>query len=119
MDLQFIVDMYIPIVMVICLCVGFIMKRFLPTDNKWIPLILMILGAVIACIYNKGFSIDHIAAGMVTGLASTGLHQVFKQLIDPEGDDDIPYQTVKDFDDLEDLEEDEDEDLLDEDPEQK
>ena len=117
MDLEFIVDMYIPVVMVICLCVGFIMKRFLPTDNKWIPLTLMILGAVIACIYNKGFSIDHLAAGMVTGLASTGLHQVFKQLIDPEGDDDIPYQTVKDFDDLEDLEE--DEDLIDEDPEEK
>lgn len=81
MDLEFIVNMYIPIVMVICLCVGFIMKKFLPTDNKFIPLTLMILGAVIACIYNNGFTIDHIAAGMVTGLASVGLHQVFAQLI--------------------------------------
>ncbi len=115
MDLEFIVDMYIPVVMVICLCVGFIMKRFLPTDNKWIPLTLMILGAVIACIYNKGLSIDHIAAGMVTGLAAVGLHQVFAQLIGAE-DDEIPYQTVKDFDDLEDIE-DEDEDLIDEDSE--
>lgn len=81
MDLEFIVDMYIPIVMVICLCVGFIMKKFLPTDNKFIPLTLAILGAVIACIYCKGVSIDHIAAGMVTGLAAVGLHQVFAQLI--------------------------------------
>lgn len=91
MDLQFIVDMYIPIVMVICLCVGFVIKRFLPTDNKWIPLIMLILGAVIACIYSKGFSIDSLAAGMVTGLASTGLHQVFAQLIgeDEDPDDDL------------------------------
>lgn len=88
MDLQFIVDMYIPIVMVICLCVGFVIKRFLPTDNKWIPLIMLILGAVIACIYNKGFSIDSLAAGMVTGLASTGLHQVFAQLIGEDEDSD-------------------------------
>ena len=84
MDLEFIVNMYIPIVMVICLCVGFIMKKFLPTDNKFIPLTLAILGAVIACVYNHGFTIDHVAAGMVTGLAAVGLHQIFAQLI---GDD--------------------------------
>lgn len=86
MDLEFIVDLYIPIVMVICLCVGFVIKKFAPADNKFIPLILMILGAVIACIYCGGFSIDHVAAGMVTGLASVGLHQVFKQLIEPDDD---------------------------------
>lgn len=81
MDLEFILDMYIPIVMVICLCVGFIMKRFMPTDNKFIPLTLMILGGVLGCVVAKDIAIDHIAAGMVTGLAATGLHQVFSQLI--------------------------------------
>lgn len=87
MDLEFIVNMYIPVVMVICLCVGFVMHKFLPTDNKWIPLTLMILGGVIACIYCKGISVDHVAAGMVTGLASVGLHQVFAQLIGSEEED--------------------------------
>ena len=81
MDLEFIVDLYIPIVMVICLCVGFIMKKFMPTDNKWIPLTLAILGAILGCVWAKSIDIDHIAAGMVTGLAATGLHQVFAQLI--------------------------------------
>ena len=85
MDLEFIIDMYIPVVMVICLCIGFVMKKFLPTDNKFIPLTLMILGGVLACLANWGISIGHIAAGMVTGLASTGLHQVFSQIIG--GDD--------------------------------
>lgn len=84
MDLEFIVDMYIPVVMVICLCVGFVMHKFLPTDNKWIPLTLMILGGVIACIYSKSITVDHVAAGMVTGLAAVGLHQTFKQLIEPD-----------------------------------
>ena len=86
MDLEFIVDMYIPIVMVICLCIGFVWKRFFPADNKFIPLILMVLGGVLGCVVNKEIAIDHIAAGMVTGLAATGLHQLFAQLIggDPE-----------------------------------
>lgn len=87
MDLEFIVNMYIPIVMVICLCVGFVLKRFMPTDNKYIPLILLILGAAIACIYHNDISVDHIAAGMVTGLASVGLHQVFAQLIGDKEDE--------------------------------
>jgi len=112
MDLEFIVNMYIPIVMVICLCIGFVLKRFAPTDNKWIPLILMILGAVLACVYNKSIEIDHIAAGMVTGLASVGLHQVFKQIIEPDYED-IP---VVDFDDLFDEEEEEEDE---EDPDEK
>ena len=94
MDLTFIIDMYIPIVMVICLCVGYIMKKFLPADNKWIPLALAILGAVIACICSKEISVEQIAAGMVTGLASVGLHQVFKQLIEPgnKGPEDDPEE---------------------------
>lgn len=81
MDLEFIVDLYIPIVMVICLCVGFIMKKFLPTDDKFIPLTLAVLGAILGCVAAKDIAIDHIAAGMVTGLAAVGLHQVFAQLI--------------------------------------
>lgn len=94
MDLEFIVDLYIPIVMVICLCLGFVWKKFFPADNKWIPLILMIVGGVLGCVVAKDIAIDHIAAGMVTGLASVGLHQAFKQLIDPgnKGPEDDPEE---------------------------
>lgn len=35
------------IVMAICLAVGYIIKHFLPMDNKWIPLIMGVLGIVI------------------------------------------------------------------------
>jgi hypothetical protein len=58
------------------------MKQFMPTDNKWIPLTVTILGAVLGCIASKGISLEAVVAGAVSGLASTGLHQLFKQFID-------------------------------------
>lgn len=81
MDLNFIQEMYIPIVLVICLCVGYVFKRWLPNDNKWIPTLMLVLGAILGCIANKGISLEAIGAGAFTGLASTGLHQLFTQLI--------------------------------------
>lgn len=101
MDLNFITEMYIPIVLVICLCVGFVFKKWVPTDDKWIPTIMLILGAVLGCIANQEISLMSIGAGAVTGLASTGLHQLFKQLID--GGDKLPDEI--DLDDIDPLEE--------------
>lgn len=80
--MDFLTEYYIPIVLVACLVVGYIMKKFMPTDNKWIPLTVTILGAVLGCIANKGISLEAIVAGAVSGLASTGLHQLFSQFID-------------------------------------
>jgi hypothetical protein len=83
--MDFLTQYYIPIVLVACLVVGYLMKQFMPTDNKWIPLTVTILGAVLGCIASKGISLEAVVAGAVTGLASTGLHQLFKQLIDGGG----------------------------------
>lgn len=82
MDLSFITEMYIPVIIVICLCVGYVYKKFFPTDDKFIPLILFILGAILGCVVNNEISVEVIAAGMVSGLGSVGLHQLFKQLIE-------------------------------------
>lgn len=80
--MDFLTQYYIPIVLVACLVVGYLMKKFMPTDNKWIPLTVTILGAVLGCIANKGISLESVVAGAVSGLASTGLHQLFTQFID-------------------------------------
>ncbi len=80
--MDFLTQYYIPIVLVACLVVGYLMKQFMPTDNKWIPLTVTILGAVLGCIASKGISLEAVVAGAVSGLASTGLHQLFKQFID-------------------------------------
>ena len=81
MSLDFITELYIPIVLAACLVVGFILKKWCPTDNKWIPTVLVLLGAVLGCVASTEVSLESIVAGAVTGLASTGLHQVFKQLL--------------------------------------
>jgi hypothetical protein len=70
----------IPVIMVGCLCVGFVLKQWMPTDDKWIPTILLILGAVSGAIL-FGFEYEGIVKGMLSGLASVGLHQVFYQHI--------------------------------------
>lgn len=85
MDLSFITQMYIPLVVAGCLIIGYVMKKWInDVDNKWIPTVCCIAGAILACVAQGGSSIKIIIAGAVSGLASTGLHQVFKQLIDTE-----------------------------------
>ena len=68
----------IPIITVGCMCVGFVLKKWLPTDDKWIPTILLVLGAVSGAIL-FGLDYEGIVKGMLSGLASVGLHQVFYQ----------------------------------------
>ena len=71
-------DYLIPIITVGCMCVGFVMKKWLPTDDKWIPTALLILGAISGAIL-FGLDYEGIVKGMLSGLASVGLHQVFYQ----------------------------------------
>ena len=68
----------IPVIMIGCLCVGFVMKKWLPTDDKWIPTVLLMLGALSGLIL-FGFDYEGVVKGMLSGLASVGLHQVFYQ----------------------------------------
>lgn len=83
MDLTYITGMYIPLVVTACLIIGCIMKKWISdVDNKWIPTICCAAGALLACTAQQKFSVDIIVAGAVSGLASTGLHQAFRQLID-------------------------------------
>lgn len=87
MDLSAILsDFVCPLVMVICLCVGYIVKNMIPTDkvNKFIPLIVAVLGIVISVWNFAAFTPQIIAIGLVSGLASTGLHQLFKNFINKE-----------------------------------
>lgn len=82
MDLSFIISYYIPIIVGICLCVGYVIKHSLTfVKNKYIPLIMAILGIVINIWINMGISPDILFTGMVSGLASTGLHQLFSEMI--------------------------------------
>lgn len=70
------------VVVVACLVVGYLIKTsfsFIP--NKYIPVVLAVLGAVLNPIA-VGVSLDSVVYGALMGLASTGLHQAFKQYIE-------------------------------------
>lgn len=81
-----IIDTYImPVVVGICLCVGYVLKNLVPTEkvNRYIPLTVATLGVVIS-VWNSGwaFTPTTVVTGLVSGLASTGMHQAFKSFID-------------------------------------
>lgn len=73
-------DYLIPIITIGCLCVGFVLKKWMPTDDKYIPTILLVIGAISGAIV-FGLSYEGIVKGMLSGLASVGLHQAFHQFI--------------------------------------
>lgn len=79
---------YLSIVVVgICLCVGYIIKNsleFIP--NKYIPLIMGILGLIINILINlsTGITAEVVLGGLFSGLASTGLYEMFRNLINKE-----------------------------------
>ena len=49
--------------------------------NKYIPLIMGALGVVLNVWINLGITPQILLGGLFSGLASTGMHQVFKNLI--------------------------------------
>lgn len=77
-------EFILPIICLACLCVGYVLKNLIPgtTIDRFIPLIVMCLGIVLN-IWNFGFAtLEIVVTGAVSGLASTGLYELFKQLIE-------------------------------------
>ena len=82
--MEFINDYISIIALVAALCVGFILKNLVPNDevNKFIPLIAALVGLVI-CLWEAQWvaTPETVVMGVVSGLASTGLYEAFKQFI--------------------------------------
>lgn len=83
MDLSVLLEFINVIVLGICLCVGYVIKNsldFIP--NKYIPLIMLVLGTVLNIIFNiPDINGEVVLVGMMSGLASTGLYEMFKNLL--------------------------------------
>ena len=83
--IDFLNDYVILLILGICLCVGYVIKTSIPKlDNKYIPLIMAVLGVILNIWINMSFSPEILLGGLFSGLSSTGLHQAFKQLINKE-----------------------------------
>lgn len=86
MDLAFLNDYFVLVIVGICLCVGYVIKTVTPCDNKYIPLIMAVLGTLLNIWITHTVTPEVLLAGMFSGLASTGLHQVFKEVISKGGE---------------------------------
>lgn len=79
-----ITEFILPIICIACLCVGYVLKNLVPGTaiDRFIPLIVCILG-IFLNIWNFGLiTLEIVVTGAVSGLASTGLYELFKQLIE-------------------------------------
>ena len=84
MDFTFLTEYFVAVVLVACLVVGYIIKH--ATFLKWInnddiPVILAVVGLGMNLAVS-GLSIESAVYGAVMGLASTGMHQAFKNFIE-------------------------------------
>lgn len=79
MDISVILaDYFSPIILVACLCIGYVVKAVWKSEdvNRFIPLIVMVLGLVLNVWFEGAITLPVIVAGMVSGLASTGLYEL-------------------------------------------
>lgn len=96
MDMGYLNEFTVPVVLLVCLCTGYIIKNsldFIP--NKYIPLILAVLGIVVNLVncsveINQNISdpslgpliLRTIVSGAMSGLMSTGTYEAFRNLIE-------------------------------------
>lgn len=81
MDFTILTENFTLVVVVACLVLGYIIKTLEFVSNKYIPTILAVLGAILNAVVS-GLSVDAVVYGALMGLASTGMHQAFKQFIE-------------------------------------
>lgn len=82
MDFTMLKDYFVLVVVLACLCLGYVIKKWVKdVENKYIPTILFVVGAVLNG-FVSGWSVESIVYGSLMGLASTGLHQAFTRFIE-------------------------------------
>ena len=88
-DLSFLMEYINLVTLGICLCVGFSIKYAKIFDwlgNQYIPLTMLILGSVINILINiPNINATVVLGGMISGLASTGLYEMMRNLLDKDG----------------------------------
>jgi MFS superfamily sulfate permease-like transporter len=86
MDVSYLLNFIDPIIMGICLAMGYALKNaFEKFPNKFIPLTAMTLGMILSIVLNlHNITAEIILGGMISGLASTGLYEMLRNLINKE-----------------------------------
>ncbi len=86
MDVSYLLNFIDPIIMGICLAMGYALKNaFEKFPNKFIPVTAMTLGIILSIVLNlHNITAEIILGGMISGLASTGLYEMLRNLINKE-----------------------------------
>ena len=73
-------------VALICFGAGYVIKHYIPKlPNKFIPLILAVLGLLVNLVFNKfNFTVEVILTGVGSGLISTGSFELVRNLMKKE-----------------------------------
>ncbi|MSS63194.1 holin [Lachnospiraceae bacterium WCA-693-APC-MOT-I] len=74
-------DYVVVVVMAICMAIGYIIKtslEFIP--NKYIPLIMAVMGVILNVWLNKNFTPEILLGGLASGLASTGTYEAVRNI---------------------------------------
>ena len=88
MDLTFLTGYISPVVLGICLCVGYALKTaFKKFKNQYIPLAMLTLGCILNLLINisTGINAEVVLGGMISGLASTGFYEMLRNLLARDG----------------------------------
>ena len=84
MDLSYLFEYVNLLTLGICLCVGFALKTaFAWFPNKYIPLAALTMGFIVNILINleTGINAVVVLGGMISGLASTGLNEMLRNLL--------------------------------------
>ena len=88
MDINFLLEMVNPVILGICLLVGYALKTaFERFPNRYIPLAALCCGALLAVLIHmqSGINAEVVLGGMISGLASTGLYELLRNLLRFDG----------------------------------
>ena len=83
MDINFLAEYMSAIIVALCLLVGYLIKHSITViPNKYIPLIVAVLGVGVSVWMDWGaITPVTIVTGLASGLASTGLYEMFREMI--------------------------------------
>jgi O-antigen/teichoic acid export membrane protein len=87
MDLNFLMEYINLVTLGICLCLGYALKNSIKGfNNQYIPITMLTAGTLINVLTNlPNINAAVILGGMISGLASTGLYEAMRNLIEKDG----------------------------------
>lgn len=84
--MEFLSHYVVVVVLLICICLGYVIKHSISIiPNKYIPLIMAVVGTILNVWINQWqFTPEILLGGLASGLASTGTYEMIRNLIPRE-----------------------------------